>query len=144
MTVATVERRPITARLPVDIDTMDTDELARVRLDLIAVVHVDAHHVTGLIIDLTRTRVVGSAQLRALRTMHEHACDLGIALCVAAPIESVRRLIYLADITERTPVFPSVGDALGACFPLSQAFDPRRRERAGAPFAPDTADWRRS
>jgi len=88
-----------------------------VRLDLIAVVRVGAPHLTGLIIDMTRADAVSSAQLRALGTMREHAARLGIGLCVAAPTEGVRRLLHLADLAQRTPVFPSVGAALGASCP---------------------------
>ncbi len=112
MTAGTVDRLPITARLPIEIDTA---EHARVRLELIVVAQANAHHINGLIIDMTHVRVVGSAQLWAMRTMREHARELGIDLCVAAPLESVRRLLHLADITGRTPVFPSIDAALGAC-----------------------------
>jgi anti-anti-sigma regulatory factor len=141
MTVTIADRHPITARIPIEIDTA---EQAGVPLDLIAVVQVDAHHITGLIIDMTRAHVVGSAQLRALRTMREHARDLGIALCVAAPQESVRRLIRLADIAERTPVFPSISAALGACPPPSRSFDVRLGGRIRSPIATDTTSWRES
>jgi anti-anti-sigma regulatory factor len=144
MTVVAADRRPIAARLPVEINTA---EHANVRLDLIAVVHAEAHHVTGLIVDLTRAQAVDSAQLRALRTIDGHACDLGIALCVAAPRASVRRLLRLTDIAERTPVFPSLSAALGACSPPSQPSEPRPGGRARQPIATDTTDttdWIRS
>ena len=111
MTAVAAERKPFTARLPIEIDTAGHE---LVRLNLIAVVHADAPHVTGLIIDMTSIEFVRAVQLRALRTMREHADELGIALCVAAPLESVRRMLYLADITERTPVFPSISAALTA------------------------------
>jgi anti-anti-sigma regulatory factor len=114
------DRPPIMARLPVEIATA---EQSPVRLNLIAVVRADAPHITGLIIDMTRSKAVSSVQLRALGTMREHATELGIALCVAAPTEGVRRLLHLADITERTPVFPSIGAAIGATCPSFQ--DPR-------------------
>lgn len=92
-------------------------EQAPVRLNLIAVVRADAPHLTGLIIDMTRATAISSAQLRAPGTMREHAAEPGIALRMAAPTESVRRLLHLADLAERTPVFPSIGAALGASRP---------------------------
>jgi anti-anti-sigma regulatory factor len=122
MTAIAADRKPFTARLPIEIDTAGH---APVRLNLIAVVHADAPHVTGLIIDMTRVEFVRAVQLRALRTMREHAHELGIALCVAAPLESVRRLLHLADITERTPVFPSISAALGACSQLTEFPEPQ-------------------
>jgi anti-anti-sigma regulatory factor len=123
MTAVAVARKPFTARLPIEIDA--AGQAAPVRLDLIAVVHADAPHITGLIIDMTRVEAVRAVQLRALRTMRAHAEELGIALCVAAPLESVRRLLYLADITERTPVFSSISAALGACSEPVETPDPR-------------------
>jgi anti-anti-sigma regulatory factor len=95
------DRSPIMARISIEI-TMA--EHSPVRLHLIAAIRADAPHITGLIIDMTRINAVSSVQLRALGTMREHAAELGIALCVATPTESVRRLLQLADITERTRV----------------------------------------
>jgi len=138
MTIAPAGRKPFTARLPIEIDA--AGQAAPVRLNLIAVVHADAPHVTGLIIDLTRIEVVRAVQLRALRTMREHADELGITLCVAAPLESVRRLLYLADITERTPVFPSISAALGACSQPTETPEPRPDGGGRRPVNPGTPD----
>jgi anti-anti-sigma regulatory factor len=138
MTAVATDRKPFTARLPIEIDT--AGQATPVRLNLIAVVHADAPHVTGLIIDMTRVEVVRAVQLRALRTMREHADELGIALCVAAPLESVRRLLHLADIAERTPVFPSISAALGACAQPTETPDSRPGERARRPVNLGTPD----
>ena len=138
MTAVAADRKPFTARLPIEIDT--AGQAAPVRLNLIAVVHADAPHVTGLIIDMTRVEAVRAVQLRALRTMREHADELGIALCVAAPLESVRRLLYLADITERTPVFPSISAALGACSQPAGTPEPRPDHGGRRPVIPGTPD----
>jgi anti-anti-sigma regulatory factor len=136
MTAVAQARRPFTARLPIEIDA---DGRTPVRLNLIAVVHADAPHVTGLIVDMTHVEVVRAVQLRALRTMREHADELGIALCVAAPFESVRRLLYLADIAEHTPVFPSISAALGACSQPAETPGPRLEGGGRRPVVPGTS-----
>jgi len=138
MTAVAAARKPFTARMPIEIDA--AGQSAPVRLDLIAVVHADAPHITGLIIDMTRVEAVRAVQLRALRTMRAHADELGIALCVAAPLESVRRLLFLADITERTPVFPSISAALGACTQPVEIPEPRPEGGGRGPVIPGTPD----
>jgi len=105
----TVERQPVAIRLPMRVDNANE---ARVRLDLLAILHAIAPHVSGLVLDMTHTSVIDSAGLRALRTVQGHADELEVALCVAAPREDVRRLLRLADIAGRIPVFASVGAAL--------------------------------
>ena len=73
--------------------------------------HASAPHINGLVIDMTRTNIIDSSGLQALRTVKVHADDLRVALCVAAPHQDVRRLLRLTDIARRIPVFPSAGAA---------------------------------
>jgi anti-anti-sigma regulatory factor len=111
MAAATAVRQPVTARMSIEIPVA---EEVCVRLELVAVLHAPASHISGLVIDLTHTEIVDSAGLCALRALRDHARELGIALCVATPGESVRRLLHLADITGRTPVFASMSAAVNA------------------------------
>jgi anti-sigma B factor antagonist len=120
LSVAT-ERQPVTARLPVRVDKANE---ARVRLDLLAVLHASALHMSGLVLDMTRTTSIDSSGLRALRTVHGHADELGVEVCVAAPHDDVRRLLRLADIAGRIPVFTSVGAALTAWSPTPETPGP--------------------
>jgi anti-anti-sigma factor len=109
MLPVTIERQPVAIRLPVRVDNANE---ARVRLDLLAILHAIAPHVSGLVLDMTRTSVIDSSGLRALRTVQGHADELEVAFCLAAPREDVRRLLRLADIAGRIPVFANVGAAL--------------------------------
>lgn len=110
-------RRPLVARLPREVDAANE---ARVRLDLLAALHACAPYVSGLIIDMTHTRLIDSAGLRAHLVVQARAAELAVALCAAAPRQDVRRLLGLVDIAGRMPVFASVGEALTAWSPLPE------------------------
>jgi anti-anti-sigma factor len=103
--------RPVTAALP---RTVDATNEARVRLDLLAALCACTPHVRGLIIDMTRTRFIDSAGLRALLVVRSRAAELGVSLCLAAPRDDVLPLLGLVDIAGRVPVFASVDAALTA------------------------------
>jgi anti-anti-sigma factor len=137
MALATAMRQPAIARVPIDIAV--ADEL-RVRLELVAVADPHAPHISGLIIDMTHMNIVDSAGLRALQAVRDHASELGIALCVAAPGESVRRLLHLTDLTGRTPVYTSISAAVSACSPPVDTPGFRPDRWADDPIEPDTHD----
>lgn len=117
----------LAARLPREVDS--TNE-ARVRLDLLTILHACAPYISGLIIDMTHTSFIDSAGLRALRVVQTRADQLAAPLCVVAPDRHVRRLLRLVDITERIPMVDSMDAALCAFAP--------RPESAAAPHILDT------
>lgn len=101
----------LTARLPREVDAANE---ARVRLDLLGMFDAYAPHVSGLIVDMTGTRFIDSAGLRALLVVRARAAELGAALWIAAPSQEVRRFLSLVDIAGSIPVFDSVETALVA------------------------------
>ena len=104
-------RKLLTARLPREVDAANE---ARVRLDLLAMIDAYAPQVSGLIVDMTHTRFIDSAGLRAILAVRAHAVELGAALWSAAPSPEARRFLSLVDIAGTIPVFDSVDIALVA------------------------------
>jgi anti-anti-sigma factor len=122
---AQADHRLISARLPREVDAANQ---SRVSLDLLGALDAYAPQVSGLIIDMSQTKFIDSAGLRALLAVQARAAGLGTAVWLAAPSQEVRRFLSLVDITGRMPVFDSMDAAQTAWFELPEhaAIAPQR------------------